>query len=156
VGVEHRGLHAPVSQELLDRPDVVTAHEGMGREGMAEGMAGRVLGDADLALRRGRPAGSSSRGDDGDLVLPWSSCATGSGPGRPIASPTRLRRWGPSLPGRREGGPGPPPSGGRSRARALPPSDAPRARERTRAAEEESRGLGYTFPGAGAYRYGSA
>jgi hypothetical protein len=47
--VDHRGLHAPVPQELLDRPDVVPTYEQMGREGMAERMAGRVLGDADLA-----------------------------------------------------------------------------------------------------------
>src|SRR5258708_6285497 len=48
VGVNHRGLHAPVPQELLDCSDVVTAHEEMSRKGVAEGMAGRVLGDADL------------------------------------------------------------------------------------------------------------
>ena len=49
VGVDHRGLHAPVPQELLDRPDVISSHEEMGRERVAEGMADRVLGDAGLA-----------------------------------------------------------------------------------------------------------
>jgi hypothetical protein len=44
VGIDHRGLHAAVPQELLDRPDVITAHEEMGREGMTERMAGRMLG----------------------------------------------------------------------------------------------------------------
>jgi protein-S-isoprenylcysteine O-methyltransferase Ste14 len=38
-----------VPQEFLDRSGVIATHEEMGREGMAERVAGRVLGDADLA-----------------------------------------------------------------------------------------------------------
>ena len=53
VGIDHRGLHATVPQELLNRPDVITAHEEMSREGMAEGMAGCMLGDSDLASGAG-------------------------------------------------------------------------------------------------------
>jgi hypothetical protein len=46
VGVDHRGAHILVAEELLDRADVVTALEQVRGEGVAQRVAGRVLGDA--------------------------------------------------------------------------------------------------------------
>jgi hypothetical protein len=42
MGVDHRRADIPVSQELLDRPDVVAVFEEMGGEGMARGGARQV------------------------------------------------------------------------------------------------------------------
>jgi hypothetical protein len=128
VGIDHRGLHATVPQELLDGPDVITAHEEMGRERMAEGMAGRVLGDSGLA--RCVVEGSLDR----PLV---EVMATSFLSGRVVPE---ARRWEDPLPtplGRRMGvfprqGVGdalaPRSSEGRSRANASPSSGALRSR----------------------------
>lgn len=42
--VDHRGLDAPVAEELLDGADVVSIFEQMGRERVAKGVAGNALG----------------------------------------------------------------------------------------------------------------
>ena len=52
MGVDHRGCHVPVSEELLDRPDVVTTFEEVSGEGVTKSMTGCVLGDVGLADRR--------------------------------------------------------------------------------------------------------
>ncbi len=49
--IDHGRLYAAVAQDLLDRPDVVAALQKVGREGVAQGVAGGVLEDA------GRTAG---------------------------------------------------------------------------------------------------
>ena len=41
--IDHCRLDALMAQDLLDRPDVVTALEEMRREGVPQGVAGRVL-----------------------------------------------------------------------------------------------------------------
>ena len=50
VGVDHRGAHVPVAQQLLDRPDIVSVLEQVGGEGVAEGVAGDVF--LDFGTRR--------------------------------------------------------------------------------------------------------
>jgi len=54
-----------VPEELLDGPDVVAGQEEMGREGMPQGVAGGVLGDASCS--RGDMEGSLD-GPLGDVV----------------------------------------------------------------------------------------
>jgi hypothetical protein len=49
MGVEHRGCDVLVAQELLDGADVVAVLKEMGRERVAERMAGDALGDASRA-----------------------------------------------------------------------------------------------------------
>ena len=51
VGIDHRGRHVAVAQQLLDRPDVGTVLQQMGGEGVAEGVAAGALGDARTAYR---------------------------------------------------------------------------------------------------------
>jgi hypothetical protein len=51
VGVDHRGLDIAVAEELLDGADIGATGEKMGREGVAKGMAGGVLGDTCSADR---------------------------------------------------------------------------------------------------------
>ena len=51
MGVDHRRADIPVSQELLDRPDVIAVFEEMGGEGMAQGVRAGGLGDASLEPR---------------------------------------------------------------------------------------------------------
>ena len=46
VGVDHGGGHVAVPKELLDRTNVVAILQQVGGEGVAEGMAGGVLGKA--------------------------------------------------------------------------------------------------------------
>ena len=46
VGVDHCGLDALVAEDLLDGPDVIAAREQVGREGVPQGVDGRVLGDS--------------------------------------------------------------------------------------------------------------
>ena len=60
VGVNHRRADVPVSQQLLDRPDVVSVLEQMGGERVAECVAGDTFFDArqirrffDSALKNG-------------------------------------------------------------------------------------------------------
>lgn len=55
VGVDHGGLEARMAQELLDGPDVVAAHQQMGREGVPQGVHGRRFGQA--CLQDGCPKG---------------------------------------------------------------------------------------------------
>ena len=45
VGVNHRGLDVFVSEQLLDRPDVMSGHEEVGREAVAECVRADLLGD---------------------------------------------------------------------------------------------------------------
>ena len=53
VRVDHGGLDAPVAEELLDGPDVVSILEQMGRERVAKGVAGDSFRQPD------RPRGPS-------------------------------------------------------------------------------------------------
>ena len=46
VGVNHRGTDIPVTQQLLDRPDVVSVLEQVGGERVTECVAGAMLFDA--------------------------------------------------------------------------------------------------------------
>jgi hypothetical protein len=46
VRVDHGGSHARVAEQFLDSPDVIAIVQEVRREGMAEGVAGRALGDA--------------------------------------------------------------------------------------------------------------
>ena len=46
MGVDHGGSDIGVSEQLLDGSDVVAVFDEMGGEGMAEGVAGAVFGDA--------------------------------------------------------------------------------------------------------------
>jgi hypothetical protein len=46
MGVDHRGLHALVPEELLHGPNVVAVHQKVRGKGMAQGVAGRRLDDA--------------------------------------------------------------------------------------------------------------
>jgi hypothetical protein len=45
VGVDHGGLHAPVPQKLLHRPNVIPVHEKVSREGVPQGVHRRRLPD---------------------------------------------------------------------------------------------------------------
>lgn len=45
VGVDHRGGNVPVAEELLNRPDVLPVLEEVGGEGVAQGVAARLLPD---------------------------------------------------------------------------------------------------------------
>ena len=45
MGVNHRGLDIFMTEQLLNRPDVISVLQEVGREGMAQGVAGRRLGD---------------------------------------------------------------------------------------------------------------
>ena len=60
--IDHRRLDAAVAQDLLDRPDVVAALQEVGGEGVAQGVAGRVLEDP------GRAAGVVKGPLDASLV----------------------------------------------------------------------------------------
>lgn len=48
MGLDHRGAHVLVAQELLDRADVLAPLQQVGRKGMAEGVAAGLLGDSCL------------------------------------------------------------------------------------------------------------
>lgn len=48
MGVNHRGAHVSVAQELLYGADVIAAFQEVGRKGMAEGVAAGVLVHAGL------------------------------------------------------------------------------------------------------------
>lgn len=52
MGVDHGRLHALVTQEFLQGPDVVAGRQKVGREGVAQRMAGRGLGDPRCPHRR--------------------------------------------------------------------------------------------------------
>ena len=56
MGVNHRGLDIFMTEQLLNRPDVISVLQEVGREGMAQGVPGRRLGDRH-GLRPGRLAG---------------------------------------------------------------------------------------------------
>ena len=47
--IDHRGRHVLVSEEFLDRPNVVPVFKKMGCEGMAKRVATGRLGDSSLA-----------------------------------------------------------------------------------------------------------
>ena len=49
VGVDHGGLPVAVAEEFLDRADIVAGLEQVRREGVAERVARRALGDVGLA-----------------------------------------------------------------------------------------------------------
>src|SRR3990172_1845538 len=51
VGVNHRGTDVPVTQQFLDRPDVVSVLEQVGGERVTERVAGDVLFDAGQSRR---------------------------------------------------------------------------------------------------------
>jgi hypothetical protein len=51
MGVDHGGLDVFMTEQLLNRPDIISVLQDVGREGMAQGVAGRMLGDR----RRLRP-----------------------------------------------------------------------------------------------------
>jgi hypothetical protein len=44
MGVHHDGLDVFMTEELLNGPDVIPVLQEVGREGMAEGVAGGMLG----------------------------------------------------------------------------------------------------------------
>ncbi len=48
MGINHRRLDVTVAEEFLHRPDIVAALDEVGRERVAEGVAGSALGDACL------------------------------------------------------------------------------------------------------------
>ena len=55
MGVDHRGRHVGVAQQVLDRADVIAVLQQVGCKGMTQGMRGRRLGNAgghDRALER--------------------------------------------------------------------------------------------------------
>ena len=51
MGVDHGGRDVAVAEELLDGADVVAGFEEVGREAVAEGVAGRRFGEARRADR---------------------------------------------------------------------------------------------------------
>jgi len=72
VGVDHRGAHVLVTEQLLNGADVAPVLEQMGGEGMTEAVRGGPLGEA--SLRHGRQDGHAVLGAlgvaDDDLVHP--------------------------------------------------------------------------------------
>src|SRR6476619_4127087 len=86
VRVDHRRTHVRMAEELLNRPDVVAVLQEVRREGMAEGVAGRVL----------RNPGGAYCGLDGAFVQMVSSDLAGlripvATMGRKDPLPTELR-----------------------------------------------------------------
>ena len=49
VGIDHGGLDVLVTEQFLDGTDVVAGQKEMGREGVPQGMAARVLGDSRIS-----------------------------------------------------------------------------------------------------------
>lgn len=60
VGVDHRGADVAVAEQLLDRADVVAVFEQVGREGVAQRVAGDALGNA--GCRAGAADGALEHG----------------------------------------------------------------------------------------------
>ena len=48
VRVDHRGSHVLVTQELLDRPDIIAVLDQVGSKGVSEGVAARPPRDSDV------------------------------------------------------------------------------------------------------------